>query len=188
MRLSPRTSTEPGYGPRIESYLSRCASVALSVMSLTATHSMSVSLARPARSTFRPMRPNPLIPTRTGMRFSPFCDDDPRAPGGYRAGGGACAPVGLPRAADELEPRAVRVDQITGIVARRTGGAGAARRGRAGVAAAGGEPRLVGSVHRAPAQGEDRDVAPRRARIRPARPRHQPELRAVAAVADAVGR
>src|SRR3954452_8116965 len=36
-------------------------------MSLTATHSMSVSFARPARSTFRPIRPNPLIPTRTGM-------------------------------------------------------------------------------------------------------------------------
>src|ERR687889_54819 len=87
MRLSPRTSTEPGYGPRIESYLNRWASVALSVMSLTATHSMSVSLARPARRTFRPMRPKPLIPTRTGMRVRPFCGDDPRARAGYRAGG-----------------------------------------------------------------------------------------------------
>src|SRR3954462_7539115 len=98
----------------MESYLSRCASVALSVMLLTATHSMSVSLARPARSTLRPMRPKPLMPTRTGMRFSPFGGDDQRARGGSRARGGACRQVGLPRAADELEPGAVGIDQISG--------------------------------------------------------------------------
>src|SRR5690242_7357244 len=36
-------------------------------MSLTATHSISVCLAWAARKTLRPMRPKPLIPTRTGM-------------------------------------------------------------------------------------------------------------------------
>src|SRR6266536_5893666 len=36
-------------------------------MSLTATHSMSASAAWPARKTLRPIRPKPLIPTRTGM-------------------------------------------------------------------------------------------------------------------------
>src|SRR3954449_11291034 len=36
-------------------------------MSLTATHSMSAFAACPARKTLRPMRPKPLIPTRTGM-------------------------------------------------------------------------------------------------------------------------
>ena len=48
--------------PRIESYLSRCASVAASVRSLTATMSMS-SCAIAARMMLRPIRPNPLIPT-----------------------------------------------------------------------------------------------------------------------------
>src|SRR6476646_7353705 len=36
-------------------------------MSLTATHSTSALLVSPARKTLRPMRPKPLIPTRTGM-------------------------------------------------------------------------------------------------------------------------
>src|SRR5215210_108580 len=171
MRLSPRTSTEPGYGPRIESYLSRCASVALSVMSFTATHSMSVSLARPARSTFRPMRPNPLIPTRTGMSSSPFCDDDPRARAGYRAGGQNCGPGCLSRPADELEPRAVGVDQVSGVVARR---AERPRGGRAGVTAAGGQAGLVRGVDGPPAGGDDRDVPARWRRAVAAR--HQPEL------------
>ena len=42
---SSRASTVPGYGPRIESYFSRCASVLASVRSLTATHSMSAPAA-----------------------------------------------------------------------------------------------------------------------------------------------
>src|SRR3954451_17262658 len=112
-------------------------------MSLTATHSMSVSFARPARRTFRPMRPKPLIPTRTGMRFSPFCGDDPRARGGYRAGGAGRRPVRSARAAHELEARAVRIQQISGVVLRRTI---LARRGGAGVAAARGQPGGVGRV------------------------------------------
>ena len=51
--------------PRIVSYLSRCASEALSVRSLTPTISMSAPDARTARKKLRPMRPKPLIPTRT---------------------------------------------------------------------------------------------------------------------------
>ena len=61
----------PG-GTRIESYRSSCASVRASVRSLTATHSMSPRQPRlAARNTLRPMRPNPLIPTRTGIFSSP---------------------------------------------------------------------------------------------------------------------
>src|SRR5215204_6431711 len=48
--------------PRTESYFKRCASVLVSVMSLTATKSMSLS-PRQVRRTLRPMRPKPLIPT-----------------------------------------------------------------------------------------------------------------------------
>ena len=42
-------------------------SVLLSVRSLTATNSMSAPDALAARKTLRPMRPKPLMPTRTGM-------------------------------------------------------------------------------------------------------------------------
>src|SRR3954468_18199893 len=58
-----------GSRPRIESYLSRWASVALSVMSFTATISMSLwpatRCASTARQKLRPIRPNPFTPTRT---------------------------------------------------------------------------------------------------------------------------
>src|SRR5207245_2887351 len=67
-RVSPLASTVPGKRPCTESYLSRCARVLVSVMSLTATNSRAgccISIA--ARTTFRPMRPNPLIPTRTAI-------------------------------------------------------------------------------------------------------------------------
>src|SRR5215208_6613816 len=60
-------STSPGKRPRMESYFKRCASVVLSVMSLTPTHSMSAPLAWAARKTFLPMRPKPLIPTLTAI-------------------------------------------------------------------------------------------------------------------------
>src|SRR5215213_2239326 len=60
-------STVPGYGPSTESYLSRCASVLASTRSLTPTHSMSALRSCAARKTLRPMRPKPLIPTRTDM-------------------------------------------------------------------------------------------------------------------------
>ena len=49
--------------PWTESCFRRCASVFASVMSLTATKS-SASSPRQARRTLRPMRPNPLMPTR----------------------------------------------------------------------------------------------------------------------------
>src|SRR4051812_19498039 len=65
-----RTSTVPGKGPKTESYLSRWPSVPASVMSLTATISMSASDSCAARNTLRPMRPKPLIPTRTDMKRS----------------------------------------------------------------------------------------------------------------------
>jgi hypothetical protein len=52
--------------PRMESYLSRWASVAGVVRSLTATNSMS-GLPSAVRKTLRPMRPKPLMPTFTAM-------------------------------------------------------------------------------------------------------------------------
>ena len=56
------------------SYLSRWASVALSVRSFTPTSSMSAPEASTARKKLRPMRPKPLMPTRmvTGSISSPF--------------------------------------------------------------------------------------------------------------------
>src|SRR5215207_7498170 len=67
MSESPVASTLPGKRPYTESYLSRCASVSLSVMSLTAMISTSAPDSCAARKTLRPMRPKPSIPTRTGM-------------------------------------------------------------------------------------------------------------------------
>ncbi len=52
--------------PRIESYFSRCASVAGVVRSFTATNSIS-GLPSAVRKTLRPMRPKPLMPTLTAM-------------------------------------------------------------------------------------------------------------------------
>src|SRR3954447_24884717 len=79
-----RSSTSPGNGPKTESYLSRWASVPESVMSLTATISMSALDSCAARNTLRPMRPKPLIPTRTDM-MTPSSDslvggDEPYRP------------------------------------------------------------------------------------------------------------
>ena len=59
--------TVPGKRPKTLSYLSRCASVAGVVMSLTATISMSATALVRARKTSRPMRPNPLTPILTVM-------------------------------------------------------------------------------------------------------------------------
>ena len=56
--------------PSTESYLSRCASVAALVRSLTATKSIA-ELPRAARMMFRPIRPKPLIPTRTAIDILP---------------------------------------------------------------------------------------------------------------------
>ncbi len=57
--------------PRIESYLSRCARVLVSVRSFTPTISMSAPWDRTARKKLRPMRPNPLMPTRIVTNRSP---------------------------------------------------------------------------------------------------------------------
>src|SRR5215212_1213850 len=82
MRPLSLASTSPGKGPRIESYLSRWASVSLSVMSLTPTQSMSAGVVLPeegsprsaracaARNTLRPMRPKPLMPALRAIRDS----------------------------------------------------------------------------------------------------------------------
>src|SRR3954464_3994731 len=69
--LSP-TLTSPLNGPKTESYLSRCPSVPASVMSLTATISTSAPDSCAARKTLRPIRPKPLMPTRTAMSPIPF--------------------------------------------------------------------------------------------------------------------
>src|SRR5262249_41654410 len=64
----PSTLTSPGKRPCTESKRSRCALVSTGPRSLIATTSISL---RPdstmARSTLRPMRPKPLIATRTAM-------------------------------------------------------------------------------------------------------------------------
>src|SRR5918997_1820477 len=62
---SPSAATSSDSTPRMLSYLSRCARTSGLVRSLTATISMSLPLAAAARQKLRPMRPNPLMPTRT---------------------------------------------------------------------------------------------------------------------------
>src|SRR6185369_11907565 len=57
--------------PSTESYFSRCASVLALVRSLTATKSMFLS-PRAARMMLRPIRPKPLMPTRTGIVPAPL--------------------------------------------------------------------------------------------------------------------
>src|SRR6516162_1368015 len=61
MKSSPAV-TSLGRLPSTESYLRRCASVLGLVRSLTATNSRPLSSSA-VRSTFRPIRPNPLIAT-----------------------------------------------------------------------------------------------------------------------------
>ncbi len=63
------SSTSPWNGPRFESYRSRWAIVFASPRSFSATISRSEPSACCARKKFRPMRPNPLMPTR--MPISP---------------------------------------------------------------------------------------------------------------------
>src|SRR5580658_9624993 len=50
----------------MESYFNRCASVLVSVRSLAATNSI-LGRCKPARTTLRPMRPKPLMPTLMDM-------------------------------------------------------------------------------------------------------------------------
>src|SRR4051812_11844932 len=67
---SPSAPTSSARTPRMLSYFSRWARVSGLVRSLTATISMSLPLAAAARQKLRPIRPNPLIPTRTVTRTS----------------------------------------------------------------------------------------------------------------------
>ena len=71
---SPSTSMPPSVArtsasqvPRTESYLSRWAISSLEPRSLAATKSMSAPRCLAARKKLRPMRPNPLMPTRMVM-------------------------------------------------------------------------------------------------------------------------
>src|ERR1700687_4313635 len=73
LKLLPSTAMESsvcvtlcGKLPRIESYLSKCASVFASVTSFTATNCISLSSSA-VRMMFRPMRPKTLIPTLMGI-------------------------------------------------------------------------------------------------------------------------
>ncbi len=62
---SPSTLTGSLRRPWVESYRKRWALVSTEVMSLIATTSTSAPLARTLRRKLRPMRPKPLMPTRT---------------------------------------------------------------------------------------------------------------------------
>ena len=53
--------------PRTESYFKRCAIVLMDPKSFTATISIGAFVAFTARKKFRPIRPNPLMPTRIGV-------------------------------------------------------------------------------------------------------------------------
>ena len=63
---SPSTETGLGNRPATVSYLSKCAIVATSPRSFAATISIprSIPVVFTAFQKFRPMRPNPLMPTR----------------------------------------------------------------------------------------------------------------------------
>ena len=74
---SPSTEIPPstaeilfGSCPSTESYFNRWAMVSREPRSFTATKSMSASIALAARKKFRPIRPNPLMPTRIAMPLS----------------------------------------------------------------------------------------------------------------------
>src|SRR3954451_5731353 len=167
LRRSPSTtmssassSTVPGYGPRIESYLSRWASVLASVRSLTATNSMSAPAALAARKKLRPIRPKPLMPTRTAMGSgAPRIRGEavrPRA-ASYRSAprSGRSAPV----RGDDLDAQAVRIAHVGGVVARPVL---RPRAGCAGAAPARLQRRRVGGVDRRLAARAEGDVPVRR--------------------------
>src|SRR5688500_7583270 len=82
--VSPSAFTSSSRLPRIESYFSRWARVAASVMSFTATNSISLSWSA-ARRMLRPMRPKPLMPTRMAMLTSFPPESTKRGPGGRDA-------------------------------------------------------------------------------------------------------
>src|SRR5580704_13395612 len=74
IRLLPSTSTVPGKRPCTLSYLRSMARALGSPKSLMATTSNSLGRAARARNVIRPMRPNPLIPTRTATVWAPLHD------------------------------------------------------------------------------------------------------------------
>src|SRR5947209_3935230 len=78
---------------------------------------MSAPWAWPARKTFRPMRPKPLIPTRTGMESVPSFESGQNE--GRRAE--ACGPAELQgysmTAADHLDAQPIGVQQVARVVA-----------------------------------------------------------------------
>src|SRR3954453_8872903 len=154
---SAPASTVPLYGPRSEAYLSSWASVLASVRALTATPSMSVCLAIAARKTLRPMRPKPLMPTRTGMFLQP------------RSRSQIKRRLTLSDA-HHLDPQPVGVPEVARVRARAVL---RARSGRPVVAAAVGQAGRVRGVDGAPPGGLQRDVPV--ARLRPAAALDDPE-------------
>jgi hypothetical protein len=97
--------TSSGSTPSTESYLSRCAMLLLSIRSLAATISMSAPDAWTARKKLRPMRPKPLMPTRTVTVCAAFHV--------VRACRTSAAPWGSPPTLD-LGPKALRTVRGTG--------------------------------------------------------------------------
>src|SRR3954447_9159558 len=174
MIASSATSMVPGYGPRIEANFRSWPRVLGSVRSLTATHSMSVSLACAARKMFRPMRPKPLIPTRTGIGVESFLRG-----ADLRSHLTLSVIVASVPARDDLDPKAVGVPQIGRVIALSVL---RARPRRAVVGAAGPQPRGVGGGDPHATGGLHGDVAVAGRRLPAAL--HDPEPRLVAAVGD----
>src|SRR4051794_31070455 len=138
----PSSTTEMSSGnrPRIESYFSRCAIVARSPRSLAATTSMSAPpwlfRACTARKKLRPIRPNPLMPTRTVTGRSPRSRVTGQTPGGART----TLPWGCDRA---NSPSGVRAGNPA---ARRSGLLGEHLDAEAGLGV--GYPQLLGALVR----------------------------------------
>src|SRR5581483_9531346 len=67
-----------------------------------------------ARKTFRPIRPNPLIPTRTGIRFPSFLVGEQKTP--TDAGAAHRLPKRYLTPADDFDAQIVRITQVGGVV------------------------------------------------------------------------
>src|SRR5574341_184874 len=105
---SPFASTLAASVPWTESCFSRCARVFASAKSLTATTSMSLA-SRAVRKKTRPMRPNPLTPTRRLMEGL-LVDAAERSPGrlyGASDDAGNCQDADPSRAGRPQRPRAL---------------------------------------------------------------------------------
>src|SRR6478672_190807 len=133
-------------------------------MSLIPTHSMSAPRSYAARKTLRPIRPKPLIPTRTDIRLIlPL-----RSLGQKRNADFSAAILRLPQrpqpasATDHLNPKAVGIPQIARVIAAAVPWP---LPRCAVVASAVCDPRRVRGVHRRPAPGRNRDMAVAGARL-----------------------